>query len=257
MASTPPSQGSSSTAVSSETIEQVLALLSHELRTPMTSLQGAIELLQSHSLQDSEEIEALLRLAANNSDRLSRLIEAILTWSQLTYHESPLFKQHCNGAQLLQAVVAELVPLAATRQIEIQQATTQPLPLLGDRQFLHRALLYVVHNAIKFSPSGSLIRLSTTVVTSTEAPVVSQCPLALPFGLITVEDQGIGIPAGFIEKIFLPFSQVDSSDRRSHQGLGLELAICRQIVQQHGGHIWAESHVGQGSTFYIALPLAD
>jgi signal transduction histidine kinase len=253
----PEPEGQSIAPVAGETIEQILSLVSHELRTPMTSLQGAIGLLQSYSRQDGQEVEALLRLAANNSDRLSRLIETILTWSQLTYHESPLFQQHCDGAQILQEVVAELAPLAAKQQIEMQQGTTDQLPLFADRYFLHRALLYVVHNAIKFSPPGSSILLKTAVVTAIDAPVVSRCPLALPFGLITVQDQGIGIPAEFIEKIFQPFLQVDSSDRRCHHGLGLELAICRQIVHRHGGHIWAESILGQGSTFYIALPLAD
>jgi signal transduction histidine kinase len=253
----PDPEGQPIAPVSGATIEQILSLVSHELRTPMTSIQGAIELLQSHSLQDSQEIEALLLLAANNSDRLSRLIETILAWSQLTYHESPLFHQLCQGEQLLQAVVAELAPLAAKQQIEIQQATTQPLPLFADRHFLHRALLYVVHNAIKFSPPGSSILLTTAVVTAIDAPMVSRCPLALPFGLITVEDQGIGIPAEFIETIFQPFLQVDSSDHRCHHGLGLELAICRQIIHQHRGHIWAESILGQGSKFYVALPLAD
>jgi len=242
--------------VSGETIERVLSLVSHELRTPMTSLQGAIELLQSHSLQDSQEIEALLRLAANNSDRLACLIETILIWSQLTYHESPLFQQHCNGEQIFQEVVAELAPLAAEQQIEMQTAITEPLPLFADRYFLNRALFYIVHNALKFSPQGSSIRLTTTVVTSTDSPAVNHCSLARPFGLFMIEDQGMGIPAELIEKVFQPFFQVDASDRRSHQGLGLELAICRQIVHRHRGQVWAESRLGKGSTFYIALPLA-
>jgi len=74
--------------------------------------------------------------------------------------------------------------------------------------------------------------------------------------LIAVKDQGTGIPEEFLEEIFQPFLQIDVSDSRSYQGLGLELAICRQIIQRHGGRIWAESTLGEGSTFYIALPLA-
>lgn len=236
-------------------IERLLSLVSHELRTPMTSLKGAIELLQSCSPQDSKDIESLLLLAASNTDRLGRVIETILDWSQIIYEEAPLFKQPCQGEQVLRDVVAELTPLAAGQQIDIKLAITDPLPLFADSYFLNRALRCVVDNAIKFSPLGSQVILLTTCVSSIESRAVGRAALPLPFGLIAVQDQGPGIPEEFIEEIFQPFLQVDVSDSRSHQGLGLELAICRQIIQRHGGRIWAESTLGEGSTFYIALPL--
>jgi signal transduction histidine kinase len=223
----------------------------------MTSLKGAIDLLQSCSSQDSKELESLLLLAANNTDRLGRVIEAILDWSQITYEEAPLFQQPCNGEHILQEVMAELAPLATAHQVEMQLTVTAQLTLLADQYFLHRALIYVVHNAIKFSPQGSRVLLKTAIVSADTFPASSTVGLTHNCGLITVQDQGVGIPEEFLEKIFLPFLQVDTSDSRSHQGLGLELAICRQIIQRHGGRIWAESILGQGSTFYIALPLAS
>ena len=237
-------------------IERVLTLISHELRTPMTSLKGAIELLQRHNSQDSKDIESLLLLAASNTDRLARVIETILDWSQISYEEAPLFKQPCHGEQILKDVVTELMPLARGRQVEIKFGITDSLPLFADSYFLKRALRYVVDNAIKFSPQGSQVLLLTTDVSSIKSHAVGRASLPLPFGLIAVQDQGIGIPEEFLEEIFQPFLQVNSSDSRPHQGLGLELAICRQIIQRHGGHIWVESTLGKGSTFYIALPLA-
>jgi signal transduction histidine kinase len=241
--------------VSAGAIERVLALVSHELRTPMTSLKGAIELLQSCGSQNPKEIESLLLVAANNTDRLARVIETILDWSHITYEESPLFRQPCDITQILQEVIAELAPLATEHHVEMQLAVTDQLTLLVDSYFLQRALVYVVHNAIQFSPQGSRVSITTTAVPASPCPV-PEAELTANCGLVTIQDQGIGIPPDFIEKIFQPFLQVDSSDSRSHQGLGLELAICRQIIQRHGGHIWANSTLGQGSTFYIALPLA-
>jgi signal transduction histidine kinase len=152
--------------------------------------------------------------------------------------------------------MADLAPLAAEHQVEMQLEVTDKLTLLADRYFLRRALIYVLYNAIQFSPQGSRVLLKTSMASSDPFPASHKAGVPATCGLITVQDYGIGIPEEFLEKIFLPFLQVDVSDSRSHQGLGLELAICRQIIQRHGGRIWAESTLGQGSTFYIALPLA-
>jgi two-component system sensor histidine kinase VicK len=158
---------------------------------------------------------------------------------------------------MLKEVVAELAPLAKEHHIDMRLEVTHRFSLCADRYFLRRALLYVVHNAIKFSPQGSQILLKATVVASEILPTAHRSGLPPQCGLITVQDQGIGIPKDFIEKIFQPFLQVDASDSRSHPGLGLELAICHQIIQRHGGCIWVASVLGRGSTFYIALPLAS
>jgi signal transduction histidine kinase len=244
-------------AFSEATIERILTLVSHELRTPITSIRVAIELLQGYNLEDLTEIESLLLLAASNTDRLTQVIDTILDWSQIAYEAAPLLKQPCYGEHILQQVVVKLTPFSTEQQVAIQLETASRLPLVADRYFLGRAFQYVVHNAVKFSPQGSQIYITTTVAGTGASPEGHRTPLPSPYGLITIQDHGIGIPEAYLEKIFLPFLQVDSSDSRPHVGLGLELATCRQVIQRHGGSIWAESTVGRGSTFYIALPLLN
>lgn len=244
-------------AFSEATIERILTLVSHELRTPITSIRVAIELLHNYSLQDPTEMNSVLQTASINTDRLTQVIETILDWSQITFEAAPLLKHPCYGEHILQQVVFELAPFATEQQVEMQLETASRLPLLADRNLLVRAFQYVIHNAIKFSPQGSQIYIKTTVAGTGAPPEGHRTPLPPPFGLITIQDHGIGIPEAYLEQIFLPFLQVDSSDSRPHAGLGLGLATCRQVIQRHGGSIWAESTVGRGSTFYIALPLLD
>jgi signal transduction histidine kinase len=239
--------------VTEDTLERVFFLVNHELRTPITALRMAIALLQSHAQQDTLETESLLRLAASNTERLAHVVETILDWSHIVYEPEPLFKQLCDGRQIIGDTVTSLAPLAAQQRIQIQTEVAVPLPLMVDRHYLSRAFFYVVHNAIKFSPAGSRVEVRATVLSDQSDPALARLPL--PAGLVTVQDQGIGIPEAFLEQIFQPFLQVDSSDRRPYSGLGLELAICREVIHKHQGKVWAESVAGQGSTFYMALPL--
>jgi signal transduction histidine kinase len=114
----------------------------------------------------------------------------------------------------------------------------------GDR--LLQVLTNLLSNAIKFSPSNSVIRLSVTQQFDEDSQ---------PILLFKVWDQGRGIPVDKLESIFDRFHQVDASDSREKGGTGLGLAICRNIVQQHGGEIWVESRMGQGSLFYFTIPI--
>lgn len=234
---------------SQEPIEQLFSRLSHELRTPMTSLQGAIDLLQSHQLQDESEVESLLALVAESTDRLTQVIEAILDWHQITQKKTNLFKQSCDIQSILHQVVDASRPFATHKDVQIHLEAPNTITLQVDQYFLTRALSYLLHNAIKFSPPQSPVQLTANICESSKS-LTSQ-----PEVQITVNDQGIGIPETALETIFQPFHQIDTSDTRSYSGLGLELAICREIIQQHHGRVWAESTVGQGTTFYIVLPL--
>lgn len=113
---------------------------------------------------------------------------------------------------------------------------------------LLQILINLLSNAIKFSPNGSVVRLTIAL----QQPELTQAWL-----LFAVRDAGRGIPTEKLETIFDRFHQVDASDSRQKGGTGLGLAICRSIVQQHGGRIWAESALGQGSTFYFTLPMTQ
>jgi signal transduction histidine kinase len=238
-------------------IDQLITLFNHELRTPITCLQGAIELLQAyqqtHVQKDPTELKELLSLAATSTDRLTHAIENILDWYEITQARKNLFKQPCNITLLLQHVIAALQPFATAQHIQIRLDTPASVAVNADQYYLSRALSHLIHNAIKFSSPDHSVSITVTLVQTENTILV----LNLPYVLITVEDQGVGIPEAALEQIFQPFHQVDTSDDRHYEGLGLELAICREVIQQHQGKIWVESQLGQGSTFYLALPMDE
>jgi len=236
---------------SQEPIEQVFSRLSHELRTPITSLQGAIALLQSHQLVDELEVESLLELAAESTDRLTKVIEAILDWHQITRNSTSLFKQLCHIQPILHQVVNSLQPSATHKDIPIHLEIFNDIPFYADQYFLTRAFAYLLDNAIKFSPPKCPVYITANIY-EREGLSSSQ-----PHLQIAIKDQGTGIPESDLEAIFQPFHQLHASDTRRHGGLGLELAICREIIRQHQGRLWAESTLGQGTTFYVVLPLDE
>lgn len=235
-------------------IDQLISLFSHELRTPITCLQGTIELLQAYQQtypqNNPSELKELLTLATISTDRLIHVIENILDWYEITQARKNLFKQPCNIALLLQNVVAALQSFATEQHIQIHVNRSVSIAINADQYYFSRALSHVIHNAIKFSPPNCQINIAMTLVQENSMPV-----LDLPYVLITIQDQGVGIPEAALDQIFQPFHQLDASDDRHYGGLGLELAICREIMQQHQGKIWVESQLGQGSTFYLAMPL--
>lgn len=234
---------------SQEPIEQVFSRLSHELRTPITSLQGAIALLQGHQLVDESEVESLLALAAESTDRLTKVIEAILDWHQITQDNPRLFKQLCHIPSILHQVVDSLRSFATHKDISIYLEISDDIQLYADQYFLTRALTYLLDNAIKFSPPKSSVDITANIDEN------RQLLDGQPRLKITIHDQGVGIPESDLEAIFQPFHQLDASDTRRYGGLGLELAICREIIKQHQGRLWAESTLGQGTTFYVVLPM--
>lgn len=230
----------------SRAIEQMknefIAIVSHELRTPLASIRGSLGLLASGVLKnDPATAQHMLNIAASETERLVRLVGDILDLERLESSKMLLDKQACDAGALMQQAVEVLQPLAEGRSITL---VCSPLNVLiwaaPDR--IIQTLVNLLGNAIKFSPSHSTVTLTAQVQ---ETRVLFQ-----------IQDQGQGIPANHLEKIFKRFQQVDASDARNKSGTGLGLAICRNIVQQHGGHIWAESVLGQGSTFLFTIPMA-
>ncbi len=245
-------KGSEMMNPSGEPIERLLSVLSHELRTPIASLQAALDLLQIYQQDEqSTEVQSLLTLAVDNIDRLTHAIENILDWYEITHKTNFLFKQPLDGAALIKRIVDKVQLVATGQRIEIDLDIPSFIPLKADDYYLSRALSNLLHNAIKFSPSDRQVRLTATIVQTGKSLDLP----TLPYVLIAIKDQGAGIPETALKQIFQPFKQADSSDTRKYGGLGLELAICDRIIQQHQGKIWVESTLGQGSTFYVALPL--
>ncbi|MCC5645499.1 response regulator [Nostoc sp. CHAB 5824] len=221
--------------------DEFVSVVSHELRTPLTSIYGSLGMLASGLLPtDSEQGKRLLQIATDSSERLVRLINDILDIERIESGKTKMEPEICNIVDLMAQAVNVMQPLAdkAGVKVSISDLSGQ---VLADSDRIVQTLTNLLSNAIKFSSAGSTVWLGAQ---QQENEV-----------LLTVKDTGRGIPTDKLESIFERFQQVDSSDSRNHDGTGLGLAICKSIMQQHGGRIWAESTLGEGSTFYVALPL--
>lgn len=219
---------------------EFISIVSHELRTPLTSIRGSLGLLAAGVLKNQPETaQNMLEIAKNDTERLVRLVNDILDLERLDSSQVTLDKQWYDAADLMQESVKSVQALADESNINLSILSSSA-QILVQRDRLVQMLVNLFSNAIKFSPALSTV----TVRVEDLGDRV----------LFEVKDFGRGIPADKLENIFGRFQQVDASDSRQKGGTGLGLAICRSIVQQHGGRIWAESVVGEGSTFYFTLP---
>lgn len=229
--------------------DEFISVVSHELRTPLTSIHGALGLLTSGLLDTQPERgKRMLEIAVNNTTRLVRLINDILDLERLQAGQINLDKKSCNLADLMIQAHNEMMAMAEKAGVNL---LTKPLGvrLLAAPDRIIQMLTNLLSNALRFSNVNSSVWFNATLE---HHSTLSRSSLEV---LITVQDQGRGIPADKLETIFGRFQQVDASDSRQKGGTGLGLAICRSIVQQHGGQIWAESTLGEGSTFFVRLPI--
>ncbi|MDZ8054698.1 MAG: response regulator [Aulosira sp. ZfuVER01] len=221
--------------------DEFVSVVSHELRTPLTSIHGSLGMLASGLLPaESEQGKRLLQIATDSTDRLVRLINDILDIERIESGRVKMERETCNVADLIESAVNIMQPLADKAKVKLSIASL-PVELWVDPDRIVQTLTNLLSNAIKFSTAGQTVWL-----------VTAQQGNELVF---TIKDTGRGIPTDKLDSIFERFQQVDSSDSRNHDGTGLGLAICKSIVQQHGGRIWVESTVNEGSTFYFALPV--
>ncbi|CAN1210061.1 hypothetical protein TUMEXPCC7403_07690 [Tumidithrix helvetica PCC 7403] len=230
--------------------DEFISVVSHELRTPLTAIHGSLGILESGVYSNRpEKAKHMLKIALNNSDRLVRLVNDILNLERLESGKVQLAIGTCHISELMRQAIESV------QQLAIQVSVTLDFTLLdievrADSNAIVQTLTNLLSNAIKFSPPESTVWLRAEI----RNPILEP---SAPYILFSVKDCGRGIPADRLDKIFDRFYQVDISDSRQKSGTGLGLAICRNIVQQHGGEIWAESTLGRGSTFYFTLPIAQ
>jgi PAS domain S-box-containing protein len=220
--------------------DEFISVVSHELRTPLTSIYGSLKMLASGLLYDRPDKEQrLLKIAVDNTDRLMRLVNDILDIERIESGTVQMVKSVWKVSELMAKAVEAIEPLAEKAGVTLSFSDNGGHVWVdGDRTI--QAFTNLLGNAIKFSDRGSTVWFTS----SKQAGQM----------LFQVRDCGRGIPSDKLEVIFERFQQVDASDARSGEGTGLGLAICRSIIQQHGGQIWAESVVGDGSTFSCILP---
>ena len=220
--------------------DQFTALVSHELRTPLTSIRASLGLLESGTLGPlPDRGRRMVQIAVKNTDRLVRLINDILDLERIESGAVALDRVPCDAAELTTSAIEAVRPMATQSGVTLE-ADTRHAIFVGDADRLVQTLTNLIANAVKFSPSGSSVRITSK-----------------PRGrdvLFEVIDHGRGIPADKLETIFERFAQVDAADTQRQCGTGLGLAICRSIVERHDGRIWARSTPGDGSTVSFVIP---
>lgn len=240
---------------------EFIGTVSHELRTPLTSMQGALGLLASGIYANKpEKANHMLTIALAESERLARLVNDILNLERLDAGQMVFQMAKCDVATIMERAVNVMETLAQEAGIQLVVYPTTAIVAWADADAVQQTLTNLISNAIKFSDSGGTITLKAEAIAdlaSAQARQLPLTPLTPPYALLSVADQGRGIPADRLDMIFDRFQQIDASDARQKGGSGLGLAICKRIVQQHGGTIWVESVLHQGSTFYFTLPMPN
>jgi len=221
----------------------LMANVSHELRTPLASIKGfASTLLQPDVEWTEEEQRDFIQSIDQEADRLTRIISDLLDMSRLEAGALKLEKRNYRIAEILESVSRRLANLTERHQLEIKVSPELP-PVFIDEMRIGQVLTNLVENATKFSREGSTITIEAQL--SKEQIVVS------------VADRGLGIPAELMDKVFDRFYQTEGVVTGRRKGTGLGLSICRGIIEVHGGKIWVESRVGQGSKFSFSLPISE
>ena len=223
-----------------------VANVSHELRTPLNIIVGFAEMLCTlpetyGDLAWPQTARQDLLAIWRNAEHLLGMMDDVLDLAQIEVARLPVIPEPTDLGQMVPDAVELCSTVIKNAGLELRLTLPDSLPVIDvDRARIRQVILNLVNNAVRFTQQGFI-----EVGAEAGADEVT----------IFVRDTGHGIPADKLETIFGEFEQADMSLRRPHRGAGLGLAICRHFVQLHGGRIWAESQVGQGSTFYFVLPI--
>jgi two-component system, OmpR family, phosphate regulon sensor histidine kinase PhoR len=221
-----------------------VANVSHEFRTPLTAIQGFAETLLAGAIDDPQNRTRFLEIILEHSRRLARLTEDLLMLSKMDAERLELEIRRLSVSQLIESCLETAQRRAAEKDLRISVNAPQRLPdIAGDRRRLAEVLQNLLDNAIQYTLPGGQIMLSA----ETDGDEV----------VLTVSDTGIGIPQADQPRIFERFYRVDVARSREAGGTGLGLAIAKHLVEVHGGRLWVESEVGQGSQFHFSVPLFD
>ena len=214
--------------------------VSHELRTPLASLKALSETLREGALDDPPAAKRFLFRMEKEIDTLTQMVQELLELTRIESGRVPLEKKQVSPCDLLSSAVERMVLQAQRAGLTLTQECSTDLPIImADFSRMGQVLMNLLHNAIKFTPPGGKIITSAYVQ---DEKIV-----------FFVKDTGVGIPPDALSRIFERFYKTDRS--RSGGGTGLGLSIARHLVEAHNGQIWAESVVGEGSTFYFSIPI--
>jgi two-component system phosphate regulon sensor histidine kinase PhoR len=221
-----------------------VANVSHEFRTPLTAIQGFAETLLAGAIDDPQNRTRFLEIILEHSRRLARLTEDLLMLSKMDAERLELEIRRLSVSQLIESCLETAQRRGAEKDLRISVNMPQGLPdIAGDRRRLAEVLQNLLDNAIQYTLPGGQIVVSAKAM---EEQII-----------LTVSDTGIGIPKADQPRIFERFYRVDVARSREAGGTGLGLAIAKHLVEVHGGRLWVESEVGQGSQFHFSVPFFD
>jgi signal transduction histidine kinase len=226
----------------SDRYQQAMHFVTHEMRTPLSAIQGSSELISKYALTE-EKRKQVADLINSESKRLARMVEVFLHVERLTAGQMELKHEAIPVGELVDVCVARVRPVAEHKRIAI---TVRPVPrelqLSGDRELMEYACYNLLTNAVKYSPQKTEVTVNAT---SNQSQV-----------RIAIQDQGIGIDAKEVKQIFHKFYRTKKAEESGEAGTGIGLSIVQQIVEQHGGQIEVTSKPGEGSCFTLVLPAA-
>lgn len=221
--------------------DEFFSTISHQLRTPLFSIQGFVRLILDGDVPDAGTQREFLAIIGRQAEQLAQLVTNLLNISRLESGQLEMQRGAVQLLDVLQQTVSKLQGIAQARDITVETDFPACLPTVtGDQSWLEQVVTNLVGNAIKFTPEGGSLRVGARCL---EEEV-----------LVEVSDTGIGIPADALDRIFDKYYRVPDESGHRPEGTGLGLHIARQIVELHGGRIWAESELGQGSIFRVTLP---
>jgi len=224
--------------------QDFVANVSHDLKTPLTSIRGFSQAILDGTAADREETQRAAGIIYDEAGRMRRMVDDLLLLARMDAGQVQMARRPVDLVQLLRGCITRLEPRAQQSGVALNLSLGELPPLTGDGDRLVQLFTNLLDNALEHTPAGGRVTISAE-------PAAGQI-------IVSVADTGPGIPAGQLSRIFERFYQVDKSRARSQtSGAGLGLAICKELAEAHSGRITAESVVGVGTKFSVYLPAAD
>jgi two-component system phosphate regulon sensor histidine kinase PhoR len=222
--------------------QDFVANVSHELRTPLTTIKGYAETLLEGALKEEVAFQ-FVQVIKRHTDRLTKIVEDLLMLSKIESKEFQLKIEFISLPDFINEVIDFVKEAAEKKEISISQSKITSSQAVGaDRNYLEQIFINLLDNAIKYTHEGGKVTISAIEKDKREIQ-------------FSIEDDGMGIPREDIPRIFERFYRVDKGRSQELGGTGLGLSIVKHLVQAHGGRVWVESQLGEGSTFYFTLPI--
>ncbi|WP_348051998.1 ATP-binding protein [Mucilaginibacter sp.] len=217
-----------------------IGMVSHELKTPLTSLTAIIQLANTKlKVSDDSFLASAMEKANTQVKKMTAMINGFLNISRLESSKIQIDRQEINLEHLLEETISEIELTVTSHEIHFEPCN--PIMVSADHDKISSVISNLISNAVKYSPKGKEIEVKCLVVDNNAQ--------------VSVRDEGMGIKMADIDKLFERYYRVESDHTRNISGFGIGLYLSAEIIQRHDGKIWAESEIGNGSTFYFSLPL--